>query len=322
MHYHVWWRDPLPPAAGCSCRQAPKTSHFLWHLCSNSFASCCFLPASLTSVLDDFTRQDALWCMFHSTSSKSILAEKDSPPKLIINSTDGLPGQKRRRMYSVHLPGLQNWVWTCECITTMTFLGVNCATALILFLLLLVTRLLRLVTCAAAACGNLKRLQLVLLRRAHCPLVIIKLDLEHVLVILKCFICWLVNFLVGFEDFKLWFKFVLLSPVSFSLFHISDLLFLRPTECDISSQDFSVSRLFSFFWDYQYWSRQIWSREKSQYQSQKIFVSKKSQYRSQKKSQNRSQKIWSQKKSRYRSRIKFLVSSLSAGQTCCIWETL
>ena len=76
---------------------------------------------------------------------------------------------------------------TCKCITTMTFLGVNCA-ALILFLLLLVTQLLRLVTCAAA-CENLKRLQLVLLRRAHCPLIIMKLDLTHVLVILKCLIC-------------------------------------------------------------------------------------------------------------------------------------
>ena len=148
-------------------------------------------------------------------------------------------------------------------ITTMTFLGVNCATALILFLLLLVTRLLRLVTCAAAAtCENLKRLQLVLLRRAHCPLVIIKLDLEHVLVILKCFICWLVNFLVGFEDFKLWFKFVLLSPVSFSLFHISDLLFLRPTECDTSSRDFSVLRLFHCLRvSVRYLSWQIWSQK-------------------------------------------------------------
>ena len=99
MHYHVWWRNPLPPAAGCSCRQAPKTSHFLRHLCSNSFASWCFLPASLTSVLDDFTRQDALWCMFHSSSSKLILVEKERK-NTNINSTDGLPGQKRRRMYT------------------------------------------------------------------------------------------------------------------------------------------------------------------------------------------------------------------------------
>ena len=135
MHYHVWWADPLPPAAGCSCRQAPKTSHFLRHLCSNSFASWCFLSASLTSVLDDFTRQDALWCIFHSTSSKLILVEKNTN----INSTDGLPGQKR--MYTsldfnteCRLANAsQQWLflvliappWSCSCFSSSRSFSVS-----------------------------------------------------------------------------------------------------------------------------------------------------------------------------------------------------
>ena len=47
------------------------------------------------------------------------------------------------------------------------------------------------------------------------------------------------------------------------------------TECDISSRDFSILRLFSFFWEYQYRSLKNWSLKKSQYRPQKYLVSKK-----------------------------------------------
>ena len=104
---------------------------------------------------------------------------------------------------------------------------------------------------------------------------------------------------------------------------------LPSTECDILSRDFSVSRLFSIFWEYQSRSRKFWSRKKvsvlvskifglekkSQYQSQKYLVSKKSlgislenfglkkslsiglkNFGLKKKSRYRSRKFWSQKK--------------------------
>ena len=53
-------------------------------------------------------------------------------------------------------------------------------------------------------------------------------------------------------------------------------IFLRRTECDISSRDFSVSRLFSFFLrEIQNQSRQIWSRKKVSISVSKNLVSKK-----------------------------------------------
>ena len=51
------------------------------------------------------------------------------------------------------------------------------------------------------------------------------------------------------------------------------------TECDISSRDFSVSRVFSIFWEYR--SRKFWSRKKVSVSVSKIFsLKKKSRYRS------------------------------------------
>ena len=43
-------------------------------------------------------------------------------------------------------------------------------------------------------------------------------------------------------------------------------------ECDISSRDFSVSRLFSIFWEYRSRSRKFWSRKKVSYRPQKYLV--------------------------------------------------
>ena len=55
------------------------------------------------------------------------------------------------------------------------------------------------------------------------------------------------------------------------------------TECDISSRDFSVSRLFSIFWEYRSRSRKFWSRKKVSVSVSKIFsLEKKSRYRSRK----------------------------------------
>ena len=54
-------------------------------------------------------------------------------------------------------------------------------------------------------------------------------------------------------------------------------------ECDISSRDFSVSRLFSIFWEYRSRSRKFWSRKKVSVSVSKIFsLEKKSRYRSRK----------------------------------------
>ena len=55
------------------------------------------------------------------------------------------------------------------------------------------------------------------------------------------------------------------------------------SECDISSRDFSVSRLFSIFWEYRSRSRKFWSRKKVSVSVSKIFsLEKKSRYRSRK----------------------------------------
>ena len=66
-------------------------------------------------------------------------------------------------------------------------------------------------------------------------------------------------------------------------------------ECDISSRDFSVSRLFSIFWEYRYLSQKFRSWKKKSVSVSKIFGLEK-------KSPIGLQNIWSQKKSRYRSR--------------------
>ena len=73
-------------------------------------------------------------------------------------------------------------------------------------------------------------------------------------------------------------------------------------ECDISSRDFSVSRLFSIFWEYRALSRKFGSRKKVSISVSKIFGLEK---------KSRSRKFWSRKKSRYRPQWIFLVSSLS-----------
>ena len=67
------------------------------------------------------------------------------------------------------------------------------------------------------------------------------------------------------------------------------------SECDISSWDFSVSRLFSIFWEYRYLSQKFRSWKKKSVSVSKIFGLEK-------KSPIGLQNIWSQKKSRYRSR--------------------
>ena len=55
------------------------------------------------------------------------------------------------------------------------------------------------------------------------------------------------------------------------------------SECDISSRDFSVSRLFSIFWEYRSRSRKFWSQKKVSVSVSKIFgLEKKSRYRSRK----------------------------------------
>ena len=112
-------------------------------------------------------------------------------------------------------------------------------------------------------------------------------------------------------------------------------LMTSATECDISSRDFSVSRLFSIFWEYRSRSRKFWSRKKVSVSVSKIFsLEKKSRYRSRKflvskKVSVSVSKIFGlekslglglenfglEKKSRYWSRWNFLVSSLSDKQT-------
>ena len=60
-------------------------------------------------------------------------------------------------------------------------------------------------------------------------------------------------------------------------------LMMRGSECDISSRDFSVSRLFSIFWEYRSRSRKFLSRKKvSVSVSKKFSLKKKSRYRSRK----------------------------------------
>ena len=51
---------------------------------------------------------------------------------------------------------------------------------------------------------------------------------------------------------------------------------LQYSECDISSRDFSVSRLFSIFWEYRSRSRKFWSQKKVSVSVSKIFGLKKS----------------------------------------------
>ena len=70
-----------------------------------------------------------------------------------------------------------------------------------------------------------------------------------------------------------------------------------PPECDISSRDFSVSRLFSIFWEYRSRSRKFWSRKKVSVSVSKIFSLKKSLGIG-------LENIWSRKKSQYRSWFK------------------
>ena len=74
-------------------------------------------------------------------------------------------------------------------------------------------------------------------------------------------------------------------------------------ECDISSRDFSVSRLFSIFLEYRSRSRNFWSRKKVSVSVSKIFsLEKKSRYWSRKYLVSKKsigiglENIWSQKK--------------------------
>ena len=60
-------------------------------------------------------------------------------------------------------------------------------------------------------------------------------------------------------------------------------------ECDISSGDFLISRLFSIFWEYRSQSRKFWSRKKVSVSVSKIFGLEK-------KSRSQSRKFWSRKK--------------------------
>ena len=70
-----------------------------------------------------------------------------------------------------------------------------------------------------------------------------------------------------------------------NIFTTFDTLLIKLAECDISSRDFSVSRLFSFLWEYQYRSQKqslsiglknIWSRKNVSVSVSKIFGLKKS----------------------------------------------
>merc|ERR1711873_274442 len=61
------------------------------------------------------------------------------------------------------------------------------------------------------------------------------------------------------------------------------MLYSVAPECDISSRDFSVSRLFSIFYEYRSRSRKFWSQKKVSVSVSKIFsLEKKSWYRSRK----------------------------------------
>ena len=80
-------------------------------------------------------------------------------------------------------------------------------------------------------------------------------------------------------------------------------LFHWVPECDISSRDFSVSRLFSIFWEYRSRSQKFWSRKKVSVSVSKIFsLEKKSRYRSRKYLVSKKslgiglENIWSRKK--------------------------
>ena len=73
------------------------------------------------------------------------------------------------------------------------------------------------------------------------------------------------------------------------------------SECDISSRDFSVSRIFSFFWEYRYRSPKFWSKKKSQYQFREKVSASVSKILISKKSLNQPRESWSRKKSQYRS---------------------
>ena len=99
-------------------------------------------------------------------------------------------------------------------------------------------------------------------------------------------------------------------------------------ECDISSRDFSVSRLFSIFWEYRSRSRKFWSQKKVSVSVSKIFsLEEKSRYRSRKYLVSKKslsiglENIWSQKKVLVSvSKILVLKKSLGVGLDEIFWS--